>query len=191
MRSTMAAKFQETARLLDHLAAEQTGMIAQAGEAIVSTLKQGGKVLLMGNGGSAADAQHIAGELVSVFYVKRMRQALPAIALTTNSSVLTAIANDFGYDRIFVRQVEALMRPGDVVIGISTSGNSPNVLEALRYAKQYGGTTIALIGSGGKLAEVASMCIRVPSADTPRVQECHIAIGHALCDMVDDAFVGL
>lgn len=158
--------------------------IAQAAAWIVSSYDNGGKLVLFGNGGSAGDAQHIAAELVGRF--ERERRALPAIALTTNSSTLTAIGNDYGYDKIFSRQVEAWVQPADVVIGISTSGNSPNVLEGIAAAKLKGAKTIGLTGEkGGKLASQTDLCLKVPSSNTARIQESHIMIGHLLCLLLE------
>lgn len=149
-------------------------------------LRNGCKILWMGNGGSAADSQHLAAELVGRF--SRDRQGLAAIALTTDSSVMTALANDFGYDKIFARQIDALCKKGDVVVGISTSGNSANVLEAIKTAKACEATTIGFAGNdGGMLKEAADDCLIVPSKDTARIQECHILIGHLLCDWIEDA----
>jgi len=161
--------------------------IAEAGKMVVETLKSGGKVLLCGNGGSAADAQHIAAELTGRF--KTERAALPGIALTTDTSALTAIGNDYGYERIFVRQLEALARKGDLLIGISTSGNSANVLLALERARELECRTLGLSGrDGGRMNEHCDLNLIVPSDDTARIQEMHIMIGHILCQMVDDAF---
>ena len=158
-----------------------------AGEMIVTTLKAGNKVLLFGNGGSAADAQHIAAELTGRY--KTERQGLPAIALTTDTSALTAIGNDYGFDRIFDRQVEALGRKGDLLIGISTSGNSPNVINALVYGKSSGMKSIGLMGkSGGEMKKHCDISLIIPSDDTARIQEMHITIGHILCGIVDSAF---
>jgi len=151
---------------------------------IINTYQKGGKVVLCGNGGSAADAQHIAAELVGRF--KLERKPFPAIALTTNTSSLTALANDYGYKTVFWRQVEALVNEKDVVIGISTSGSSQNVVEAMRAAKKKGAATIGLTGSnGGKLAGVADLVVMVPSNNTPRIQEAHITIGHIVCELVE------
>ncbi len=161
--------------------------IAEAGGMIVETLKHGGKILLCGNGGSAADAQHIAAELTGRF--KKERRGLPAIALTTDTSALTAIGNDYGYERIFVRQVEALAQKGDLLIGISTSGNSENVLLALELARELECATIGLSGrDGGRMNERCDLNLVVPSGDTARIQEMHIMIGHILCQRVDEAF---
>jgi len=155
-------------------------VFARLARACIDTLRTGGKLLLFGNGGSAADAQHIAAELVARFQVNR--RALPAIALTTDTSALTAIGNDFGYDKIFARQVEALAQPGDVVLGISTSGNSENVLLGLQTARALGCVAAALAGgSGGRLVGVADPLIIAPSPVTARIQEVHILLGHSLC----------
>ncbi len=153
---------------------------------ITDTLAHGNKVLLCGNGGSAADAQHIAAELTGRY--KTQRRGLPAIALTTDTSALSAIANDFGYKRVFERQVEALANEGDLLIGISTSGNSKNVNRALKMAKELGCRTIGLSGrDGGQMNELCNVNIIVPSNDTPRIQEMHILIGHIMCQAVDDS----
>ena len=160
---------------------EQIGTI---GKMLVLALSQGKKALLFGNGGSAADAQHIAAELVGRFLQER--PALPAIALTVNPSVVTSIGNDYDFNSVFARQVEALGSEGDVVIGISTSGNSPNVLKGVQIARQLGISTAGLTGgTGGKLLELVDECICVPSDDTQRVQEAHILIGHILCEIVE------
>jgi len=161
--------------------------IEKASKLMVSTLKNGNKILLIGNGGSAADAQHIAAELVGRY--KSERGGLPAIALTTDTSALTAISNDYGYAKVFDRQVEALASEGDLLIGISTSGNSANILSALALAKELGCTTLGMSGkSGGKMNETCDINLVIPSNDTPRIQEMHILIGHILCQAVDDAF---
>jgi len=162
--------------------------IEEASKMVIETLKRGNKVLLCGNGGSAADAQHIAAELTGRYKVER--RGLCAIALTTDTSALTAIGNDYGFDRIFDRQVEALVREGDLLIGISTSGNSLNVLSALLLAKEMGAKTLGFSGKGGgKLNFACDLNLVVPSDDTPRIQEMHILIGHILCQAVDEAFV--
>jgi D-sedoheptulose 7-phosphate isomerase len=159
-------------------------MVAKVSEILVSALKQGNKALLFGNGGSAADAQHIAAELVGRFAFDR--PALPALALSVNSSCVTAIGNDYGFDRVFSRQLEALARSGDVAFGISTSGNSPNVSLALTTARSMGLHTIALTGrTGGSLLNKVDHCICVPSEETPRIQECHILIGHIISELVE------
>ena len=180
----IAAMLEESARVKLALAKGNIEEIERMVSLIVTAVKAGGKVVLFGNGGSAADAQHLAGELVGKF--KLERQALPAIALTTNTSTLTAVANDCGYETVFSRQVEALVNEKDVVIAISTSGNSPNVIEAVKTAKKKGARTIGLTsGSGGKLAKVTDLVITVPSKDTPRIQEAHITIGHIVCELVE------
>lgn len=150
----------------------------------VSSLMGGGKIMFAGNGGSAADAQHWAGELVSRFYYDR--PGLPAIALTTDTSALTAIGNDYGYDYTFARQVEALGRAGDVLFAISTSGNSPNVLRACSAARAIGIAVVGLTGEGGgKLHEFSDICFRIPSTETPRIQEGHEFIGHLVCALIE------
>ncbi|HNE17413.1 MAG TPA: SIS domain-containing protein [Rhodocyclaceae bacterium] len=178
--------------LIDHLGvvkdlSAMSEEIARLGEILVSRLRAGQRILLCGNGGSAADAQHISTELVCRFETARL--GLPAIALTTDTSALTAIGNDFGFERIFARQVEALGRPGDVLIAISTSGNSANVLAAVEAAKSLGMASIGLLGSGGgRLGSCVDYALVVPSDVTARVQECHILVGHVWCAMVDKAF---
>ena len=158
--------------------------VAKVSEVLVNALKQGNKALLFGNGGSAADAQHIAAELVGRFAFDR--PALPALALSVNSSCVTAIGNDYGFDRVFSRQLEALARPGDVAIGISTSGNSSNVLNGMSTARKMSLHTIALTGgTGGNLQGSVDHCICVPSNETPRIQECHILIGHIIAELVE------
>src|SRR3984893_644959 len=158
--------------------------IAMAAETIVTSLRGDGRVLLAGNGGSAADAQHIAAEFVGRY--QKERRAMPAMALTVNSSALTAIGNDYGFDEVFARQVEAFARPGDVLLSLSTSGNSRNLLRALLMAGALRVKTIALTGqSGGKLKNVADLCLCVPSQQTPRIQEAHILIGHAISEIVE------
>jgi D-sedoheptulose 7-phosphate isomerase len=163
--------------------------IVDAAQLIAECLKDGGKVLLFGNGGSAADAQHLAAEFVGRFVLER--SPLPGIALTTDSSILTAVGNDYGFDQVFVRQVLALGRPKDVAIGISTSGNSPNVVKAVHAAAGCGLRTIGLAGrDGGALAKAVELAITVPSTNTARIQECHIAVGHVLCELVEGELFG-
>lgn len=157
-------------------------------QALIVALRSNRKVLLFGNGGSAADAQHIAAELVSKF--RRVRRALPAIALTTDSSILTSVGNDFSFDEIFARQIEALGVPGDVAIGLSTSGNSPNVLRGLSVAHELGLVTVGLTGlDGGRLKALVQHCFLAPSLSTPRIQELHITAAHAICEAVELSFV--
>jgi D-sedoheptulose 7-phosphate isomerase len=171
-------------RLLRH-----TEICAEVAERIIRAYKKGNKALLFGNGGSAADAQHIAAEFVGRFYLER--SALPAQALTVDTSSLTAIGNDYAYDQIFSRQIEAFGQAGDVAIGISTSGNSRNVIEALRAAKRKGMVAVGMTGeSGGRLKAEVDYCICVPSRDTPRIQEAHILVGHILCELVEQALFG-
>jgi D-sedoheptulose 7-phosphate isomerase len=165
---------------------EVVSTVAKVSEILVGALDRGNKALLFGNGGSAADAQHIAAEFVGRFAFER--PALPALALSVNTSCLTAVGNDYGFDLVFSRQIEALGRPGDVAIGISTSGNSPNVLRAVSVAQKMGLHTIALTSqSGGKLKNAVHYCICVPSNETPRIQECHILIGHIISELVEEA----
>jgi D-sedoheptulose 7-phosphate isomerase len=164
---------------------EVLSVIAKVSETLIDTLERGNKVILFGNGGSAADAQHIAAEFVGRFAFDR--PALPALALTVNPSCVTAIGNDYGFDRVFSRQLEALARPGDISIGISTSGKSPNVLHALSVAGKLGLCTVALTGcSSGRLRNMVDHCICAPSNDTPRIQECHILIGHIIAELVEE-----
>lgn len=158
--------------------------VAEVSRVIVNSLRQGGKILIFGNGGSAADAQHIAAEFVGRFAFNR--PALPALALSVNTSCLTAIGNDYGFDLVFSRQVEALGREGDVAIGISTSGNSTNVLCGMLASRKLGLHTVGLTGcSGGELKDAVDLCLCAPSTDTPRIQECHILLGHAICELVE------
>lgn len=159
-------------------------LISDVGSAMQNCIKNGGKILIMGNGGSAADSQHIAAEIVGRF--KKERKGLPAIALTTDTSILTSVGNDYGYHYIFARQVEALCRPEDLVIGLTTSGNSPNVVSAIEAAKAIGATTVGLTGgSGGKLNELCDYNIVIPSSVTARIQEAHIFVGHSLCEILE------
>jgi D-sedoheptulose 7-phosphate isomerase len=177
----------ESARVKQQLAAELVPAILEVTEVIRNCLMNRGKILFCGNGGSAADAQHLAAELVVRLKIKR--RALPALALNTNSSVLTAIANDDDFSRIFVRQLEAFATPGDVVIGLSTSGNSENVVAAIQFAHELGCTTVALTGqNGGRLAAIADYILPVPSIEVQRIQEAHITLGHIICELVEQSF---
>jgi D-sedoheptulose 7-phosphate isomerase len=182
-----AAEFAEHAGVIEATrAAVQAPFLALA-EACIASLRQGGKILFAGNGGSAADAQHLSTELVVRY--KANRRALASIALTTDTSLLTAAANDFSFDEVFSRQVEGLARPGDVFIGISTSGNSPNILRALTAAREVGAIPAGLSGrDGGKMVGLAEPLLIVPSPTTARIQEMHILIGHMLCDAIERAF---
>lgn len=158
--------------------------VIEVANAMRATIQNGGKILLMGNGGSAADSQHIAAEIVGRY--KKERRGMAAIALTTDSSILTSVGNDYGYDYIFARQIEALCQPQDLVIGITTSGNSKNVVNAIIEANSIGATTVGLTGgTGGKLLELCKYNLVMPSSETPRIQEAHIFIGHSLCDMLE------
>jgi D-sedoheptulose 7-phosphate isomerase len=186
MKDLIERQLRESIRVKEQVLASGVDVIAQMARMLIDCFKGGHKVLLCGNGGSAADAQHLAGELVGRF--RRERRALPAVALTTDTSVLTAVANDYGYEEVFARQVTALASEGDVVIGLSTSGNSPNVLKALEVARKAGCGTIAFTGRDGcKLKSAADLCLAVDADDTPRIQEAHITVGHILCDLVEEA----
>lgn len=159
-------------------------IIQDAAVCVTEVLSQGGKILLCGNGGSATDALHIAGEFVGRF--QKERRSIPAIALSADIASMTAIANDYGYDSVYEREVEGLMTANDILIGISTSGNSENVYRAIRKAKEIGGTTVALLGKdGGKIKDIADFKIIVPSECTARIQESHIMIGHIICELVE------
>lgn len=165
------------------------GVIVKIANLIIESYKKGKKVILFGNGGSAADAQHIAAELVGKY--KMVRDPLPAMALTVNTSILTACANDFGYEHVFAKQVRAIAEEGDVVIGISTSGTSPNVLEAIKTAKEIKAHTVGFTGEGGAdLGKMVDICLAVPSTDTPRIQESHITAGHIICSLVEREIFG-
>ena len=189
MKETIREIFDAHERLGREFLKENLDTVARVAELAIEAVGKGRKVLFFGNGGSAADAQHLAAEFVNRFRLDR--RALPGIALTTDSSVLTSIANDSGYEHIFSRQVEALGKAGDVAVGLSTSGGSPNVIEAIRAARRDGLVTVAFAGGdGGELRREADYCILVPSSNTPRVQEIHIIAGHAICDLVERAFAG-
>src|ERR1700674_1177146 len=164
--------------------------MAAAADALIAAYRNGHKALFFGNGGSAADAQHLAGEFLRRYL--RERRPLPAIALHANTSAVTAIANDYGYEHVSSRQLQALATAGDVAVGISTSGNSQNILEALTVARKMGVYTIGLTGaSGGRMRELVDVLIAAPSNETPRIQECHILVGHALCDAVEQAIAAV
>ena len=190
MQNKISAHFSEHARILERVADSLGGKIADCAVLLKAALQRGNKILVMGNGGSAADAQHFAAELVGRFLLER--RALPAIALTTDSSILTAVGNDYGFDEVFRRQVEALAVAGDVVIGISTSGNSENVYRALQAANQAGCQTVALLGrDGGRIAASVDLALTVPAQQTPYIQEAHVTIIHLLCDLVEQELFGL
>ncbi|MDD1504959.1 D-sedoheptulose 7-phosphate isomerase [Lysinibacillus sp. CNPSo 3705] len=168
---------------------ELMNLIEEVSVKAIELYEKGNKIMLAGNGGSAADAQHIAGELVSRFYFDR--PGLPSLALTTDSSILTAIGNDYGYERLFSRQIQANGIAGDMFIGISTSGNSANVIKALEECKDKNIITVGLTGAhGGKMDELCDYCIKVPSIETPRIQEAHILIGHIICSIIEEAIFG-
>jgi D-sedoheptulose 7-phosphate isomerase len=194
MRSEIApiikSRLEESAQVKLAMAQNMLGEIERMVTFVLAAINRGGKVVVFGNGGSAADAQHLVSELVGRF--KLERPALPAIALSTNTSILTAIANDYGYDMVFSRQIEALVTEKDVVIGISTSGRSPNVIEAIKAAKKKGAKTIVLTGGKApiKSRQVADLVLAVPSDSTPRIQESHITIGHIVCELVEKELFG-
>lgn len=186
MRDKIGDDFREHLSVLGVVAETQAGQIFMIATMLIDALLNNKKILLLGNGGSAADAQHIAAELVGRFNTER--RALPAIALTTDTSILTALANDYGYDTVFSRQIAALSNTGDVVIGISTSGKSANILKGIEVAKGIGCKTVGLTGKdGGDLAKLADVCLIVASNETSRIQEAHITIGHILCGLVEQA----
>ncbi len=175
----------ESAEVKRRLAETLAAQIAEAAQMVIETVQSGHKILICGNGGSAADAQHFAGEMVGRYKLNG-RAALPALALTTDTTILTCVANDFSYEEVFSRQVEAFAQPGDLVIGISTSGGSSNVLKALQAARSRGSRTLALVGGkGGPISEAADLALCMPSTDTARIQECHITVIHTICEIVD------
>ncbi len=185
MRLDIHQMFRESAAVKLRFAEQYAPRIEIVARRMAEALQRGGKLLFFGNGGSAADAQHLAAEFVNRFL--HNRGALAAVALTTDSSALTSIGNDLGFDQVFARQVEALARPGDVVVAISTSGNSPNVLRGVEAARRLGCTSVGLSGgSGGLLATAVDEAFVVPSTETPRIQETHITMGHALCAVVEE-----
>ncbi len=166
---------------------ELQNTVARSVEALVTAFKAGNKVLFCGNGGSAADAQHLAAEFSGRFYTDR--EALPAEALHVNTSYMTAVANDYSYDVVYSRMVQGIGRKGDVLVGLSTSGNSSNIIKALEVAKQKGMTTIGFTGAtGGKMKDICDLLINVPSTDTPRIQESHILLGHIICQLVEEQY---
>jgi len=184
MRARIVERLTESAWAKVQMVEESAPVIEEIARAVIAALKAGRRVYFFGNGGSAADAQHMAAELEGRFYIER--RALPAIALTTNTSTLTAIGNDYDYASTFRRQVDAHVRKGDVVVALSTSGNSANVLEAVALAKKRGAVVVGFTGrKGGKLAGKSHLCFRAPSDETPRIQECHITAGHIVCELVE------
>ncbi|MBN2201488.1 D-sedoheptulose 7-phosphate isomerase [bacterium] len=183
----MRERLVESAEIKRQLAEKGAKDILEAADMAVACLKSGGKILFCGNGGSAADSQHLAAEIVGRFRLNR--SGLAAVALTTDTSILTAMANDYGFDDVFRRQVEALGREGDLLVALSTSGRSPGIVKAAEQARQAGLRVIAMTGEDpGPLGAVSNLAIRVPSRDTARIQESHIAAGHLICDLVERAF---
>jgi D-sedoheptulose 7-phosphate isomerase len=188
MKHTIKTHIQESAQVVNAMLADEPllASIESVAKACIAALKDGKKLLFMGNGGSAADSQHLAGEMVSRFAFDR--PGLPAFALTTDTSVMTAIGNDYGYVHVFARQVQAVGQPGDVLIGISTSGKSPNIIAALEVGKKQGLVTVAMTGNqGAQITTVADHIIAIPSAGTPKIQEGHIISGHILCGLIEEA----
>lgn len=184
METQIREEIKESIRVKRIMLESLVPQIKELAEAVTQAYRAKKKVILFGNGGSAADAQHIACELVGRF--EKERRALPALALSTNTSTLTAIGNDYGYEASFARQVEAFVEEGDIVIGISTSGDAPNVLEGLKVAKEKEAKTVGLSGKeGGRLRSLVDICLIVPSNNTPRIQEAHITIGHIICGIVE------
>lgn len=187
MRERIKDILLENIHMKEVLLRNEISKIMEISQVVIESLEKDGKILCFGNGGSASDSQHIAAELVGRF--KKDRPALAAIALTVNTSILTAIANDYGYEFVFCRQIEALGRKNDIAIGISTSGKAKNVAAGIKQAKKMGLKTIALTGAdGGDLVKLADISLIVPSAITARIQEAHITIGHIICELVEDAF---
>ncbi len=185
----IANAFRESIQVKRAILERDISLIAQLAELLFCTFRTDGKIVLFGNGGSAADAQHVAAELVYRFQMDR--GGLPAIALTTDTSILTSVGNDSSFDQIFARQVDALAREGDVVVGISTSGNSPNVLNGILAARGKGAITVGFTGrNGGELQDLVDTCLCVPSDSAPRIQEAHITIWHAICKVVEQELFG-
>ena len=186
MKNEIRNNLLESAELKRRVAEELVDEVAEAARIMVACLRGGGTVALCGNGGSAADAQHLAGELVGRFRVDR--PAYAAIAFTTDTSILTAVGNDYGFEHVFARQVEGLLRQGDALVAISTSGNAENCVQAVEVARRKGVSTIGMTGAGGgRLGELCELCIKVPHTVTARIQEVHITIGHILCGLIEDA----
>lgn len=188
MNSYISAQIAEAQRVMAAMLEDKAlfSNVEKAAEACINCMNQGGKILLAGNGGSAADAQHIAGEFVSRFAFDR--PGLSAFALTTDTSILTAVGNDYGYEKLFSRQVQSHGKPGDVFIGYSTSGKSPNILRAFEEARSLGVITIGMTGNrGGPMRDLCDYIFEVPSSDTPKIQEGHLVLGHILCGLVENA----
>jgi len=189
VRKKIIRQLAESAALKRKISREKAALIERIAVMVAKCLREGGCIFTMGNGGSAADAQHIAAELVGRF--RRERSAFAAVALSTDTSVLTSIGNDYGFADVFRRQVEGLVKPGDIVIAISTSGDSPNILRACREARKRGAKVVGLAGrAGGKLKKAADVCLCVPSESTARIQEAHITIAHIICDLVEEELSG-
>lgn len=184
MKDHLVKLFKESCRVKEDFLNDHLGKLVKVIEVLTTALKAGNKIMIFGNGGSAADAQHIAAEFVNRFIIER--PPLPAIALTTDTSVITSIGNDYDFSEIFAKQIRALGQEGDVAWGISTSGNSPNVLKGLEMAKKLGMITLALTGKdGGPISQMADFSLNVSSNSTARIQETHITVGHAICELVD------
>lgn len=185
MKDKIERALRESISVKEELLKTQGATIANIAKMIIDAVKKGNKLIAFGNGGSAADSQHIVAELVGRF--KKERPPIAAIALSTNTSTITALSNDYGYDASFRRQIQGLAKPGDIALGISTSGNAPNVHEALKSAKEMGLKTITMTGKdGGKIAKTADIALKVPSDNTPRIQEAHITAGHIICELVEE-----
>jgi len=185
MQDRIIGKIKESIEVKKLVIKSLVPQIEQAAQWMIKALKNGNKIFFFGNGGSAADAQHFAAELIGRY--RKDRRSLPAIALTTDTSIITSLSNDYGFETIFARQIEGLAKKGDIAIGISTSGNSRNVLEGVEKAKELGAKTIALLGcDGGRIAEVADLSITIPHKVTPRIQESHITIGHIICGLAEE-----
>lgn len=188
MENLIQKRINEHIEVVDNLLRESTKTIKKIAETIIDCYKHNGKVILFGNGGSCSDSMHLATELVSRYYFDR--KSLPAIALTDNVS-LTAIGNDYGFEYVFARQVEGFVNKGDVIIGISTSGNSKNVIKAIEKAKEFGGVTVGFTGKkGGALKDKVDICLNIPSDDTPRIQEGYMLAGHIICEIVENELFG-
>jgi D-sedoheptulose 7-phosphate isomerase len=190
MQDRIKADLRESIDVKNKVLSKIIPQVEQAAQAMIEALRAGNKILFFGNGGSAADAQHLAAELIGRFL--KDRKSMPAIALSTDTSILTSLSNDYGFEIVFSRQIEGLARSGDIAFGISTSGNSRNVLLGLEKARELGCQTIALLGcDGGRIADAADISIIVPSTSTPRIQESHITIGHILCHLIEEELFSL
>lgn len=189
MQETIKAELKESIEVKNLVIKNLVPQIEKAARLMIDALKAGNKIMFFGNGGSAADSQHLAAELIGRY--RKDRKSLPAISLTTDTSILTAVSNDYGFETVFARQIEGLAKPGDVAFGISTSGNSRNVIEGLEKAKGMDCKAIGLLGcDGGRIAEVVDIAITVPCRTTPRIQESHITIGHILCQLIESEIFG-